>query len=220
MLDPTEPHGCAACEAAARPGGRIMLFGGLTLAAVIVCHFWIDKPVARWAARLPERAENIADHLGLLGSSPPYLIPAAAGFVLFRYRSHRRRAAWRCALVFAAVAVSGIVNNVLKICFGRARPKLLIEQGRYGYQPFSFSRAHYDFTAMPSGHTMVVFAVAAALCMFYPRYRWLWLTLATLIAVTRIISGSHYPGDVIAGVWFAAVLTYLTALLFRRRRLI
>lgn len=197
-----------------------MLSALLTLAAVIVCHLWIDRPVARWAAHLPEKVRHAADVLSLLGMSPPYLIPTAIGFLLLRYRLHRPHAAWRWALVFAAVAVSGIVNNGLKLLFGRARPELLIDDGVYGYQPLSLSRAHYDFTAMPSGHTMVVFAAAAALCILYPRYRWLWLTLATPIALARVVTGSHYPGDVLAGIWFAAVLTYLTALLFRRRRLI
>lgn len=187
---------------------------------VVACHVFVDRSAARWAASLPESVEQAARGIGLLGASPPYLIPAALGFLLFRYRMRRPRAAWRCAFLFAAVAVSGIVNNLLKIALGRARPKLFLEDARYGYHPFSISRMHYDMTSMPSGHTMVVFAVAAALLILYPRLRWLWLTLATLIAATRVLSGSHYPGDVIAGAWFAAALTYLTAVPFRRRGLI
>jgi membrane-associated phospholipid phosphatase len=56
--------------------------------------------------------------------------------------------------------------------------------------------------------------------LLYPRGRWLWLTLATLIAATRILSGSHYPGDVAAGAYLAALVTLMIARPWRRRGLI
>lgn len=58
-----------------------------------------------------------------------------------------------------------------------------------------------NFPAFPSGHAAIVFA-AAVFIAFYTRRpsRWLpALTLAALIATSRVYLGHHYPTDVLAG---------------------
>ncbi len=60
--------------------------------------------------------------------------------------------------------------------------------------------AHDDFS-MPSGHATLAFAVAASWSMerpqwyvIVPAYGW-----ATLVGVSRVWHGAHYPSDVLAG---------------------
>jgi undecaprenyl-diphosphatase len=63
--------------------------------------------------------------------------------------------------------------------------------------------------SFPSGHAATSFACATVLAAYAPRYRVPFFALATLIALSRIYNGMHYPTDVLAG----AVLGVLTALL-------
>lgn len=194
--------------------------GFAAAALVLICHVWIDRPTARAAEALPDSVRDLAKLLSNLGNAALYLVPAAAAFALLRWGLRRRRQAWRWALLFTAVAAVGIVNQILKFALGRPRPRLYVHDGLYHYDPFTLSRANFDFTSMPSGHTMVVFAAATAMLLLHPRHAWLWLTLAILVAATRIISGSHYPGDVVAGAYLAALLTLLIARPWRARGLI
>jgi undecaprenyl-diphosphatase len=56
-----------------------------------------------------------------------------------------------------------------------------------------------DKYSFPSGHSITAFAVAIPLGLFYP---YLWpslLTVACLIAASRIILGMHFLSDVLAG---------------------
>jgi undecaprenyl-diphosphatase len=53
--------------------------------------------------------------------------------------------------------------------------------------------------AMPSGHAFVCFAAAVALSVVVPSARVPLVTLAALIALSRVYLGVHYPSDVIVG---------------------
>ncbi|MDY6770544.1 MAG: phosphatase PAP2 family protein [Candidatus Nanohaloarchaea archaeon] len=53
--------------------------------------------------------------------------------------------------------------------------------------------------AFPSGHAALAFAAAAVLGDRFPGQRAWFLGLATLVAVSRLVLGVHYPTDVVAG---------------------
>jgi undecaprenyl-diphosphatase len=63
--------------------------------------------------------------------------------------------------------------------------------------------------SFPSGHSATSFACATVLAAAAPRYRVAFFALATLIALSRLYNGDHFPLDVIAG----AALGVATALL-------
>jgi undecaprenyl-diphosphatase len=68
------------------------------------------------------------------------------------------------------------------------------------------------YASFPSGHAITAFACAVALGYFLPRLRWALLTLAVLVAISRVVVGAHYASDVIAG----AAIGWLSAVLVRR----
>ncbi|MCL4297192.1 MAG: phosphatase PAP2 family protein [Anaerolineae bacterium] len=58
-----------------------------------------------------------------------------------------------------------------------------------------------NFPSYPSGHAAVAFAVALVLALFWQRRRWWGLSLAgaSLIALSRVYLGYHFPSDIFAG---------------------
>lgn len=80
----------------------------------------------------------------------------------------------------------------------------------------------YGSTSFPSGHTTTSFAIAAAL-MFYVRgtkFAWLgWVAMvwASLVAISRIVVGIHYPVDVVAGAALGIGAAALCAEWFTKR---
>jgi undecaprenyl-diphosphatase len=94
--------------------------------------------------------------------------------------------------------------------------KLLVDRPRPGLDPLVRLPTDPSF---PSGHAATSFAGATMLSAFAPRYRWVFFTLATLIAFSRIYVGVHWPIDVVAGAVLGAALATaaLTSLRLRGR---
>lgn len=94
-----------------------------------------------------------------------------------------------CALI-----LSLIVNNIiLKNLVGRVRPYELVEGLQCIVGP-----AHD--ASFPSGHTGASFASAVAIYKQIPKkFAVFFIVLASLIAISRLYVGIHYPTDVLGG---------------------
>jgi len=116
---------------------------------------------------------------------------------------------WRRPSLFLTVVVADVIADLLadlgKLCVHRHRP--------FETQLGPASNTH----SFPSGHTATSFACATVLSAFAPRLRVPFFLLATLIGLSRIYNGVHYPTDVLAGA-LLGVLTALLLLAGARRR--
>jgi undecaprenyl-diphosphatase len=63
-----------------------------------------------------------------------------------------------------------------------------------------------DRYSFPSGHSITAFAVALSLGLFYPELLAYLLTVAFLIASSRIILGMHFLSDVVVGSALGVIL--------------
>lgn len=63
--------------------------------------------------------------------------------------------------------------------------------------------------SFPSNHALNNFAAAVFLMRLYPNYKWIFLVVATLISISRIYLGVHYPSDVLGGAILGAAFGYL-----------
>lgn len=95
------------------------------------------------------------------------------------------------SLAFGIIAVSIVIQ--IKHLIGRARPKL-------GFDTFFAGPSlSYLYSSFPSGHTTFAFMLAAVFSHYYPKYRYLFYTLATWVGFERVEDFAHFPSDVLAG---------------------
>src|SRR5262249_41665468 len=117
------------------------------------------------------------------------------------------------AFLFLSIAASGIVVDVLKVFFGRSRPKLLFQSDLYGFTGLSWRSDHWSF---PSGHSATIVALMTALWFLWPRHLLFYILVAAIVCMSRVVVGAHYLGDVLAGALIAVLTTRSTAQLFAK----
>jgi undecaprenyl-diphosphatase len=198
----------------------------LPLAAMVAATMaWIDVPTMRAVARLPgdfvDAVNEITDFgrgawpltplAVLLLASPVVCLPRLS----LMARGTLTAVAVRLGYMFAAIALTGLADTVIKRIIGRARPWDL-GLGAFTYHPFSWGSA---YASLPSGHATNVFATLVAVGLVFPRARpFLW-AYALVIAASRVIVSAHYPSDVLAGAAFGAFGAIVIRDWFARRRL-
>ncbi|MFK2825955.1 phosphatase PAP2 family protein [Bacillus sp. B190/17] len=107
----------------------------------------------------------------------------------------------------ASLAAALIISRILKYTINRDRP-------------FITEDAHLLFAkspspSFPSDQGVICGVFAALFWIISPKWRWLAVTLAFLVAVSRVYVGHHYPSDVAAGL----VIGILCFLMIRKIRL-
>lgn len=186
------------------------------LALLFLVAWQFDRSLALAARDIDPTVFAIFRQITRLGRSEWYLIPsgvgAIVGYLLMRRDPRWTRFTQRCAWIFAAVAGSGLVCAALKIIFGRARPRLLDTD--YG---MSWFRLGTDWSSFPSGHSNTAFAMALAVGVLWPAWRWPALVTAAIVAASRVVIGAHYLTDTLAGAALAVVTTFYLARWFRRK---
>ncbi|MDR3423774.1 MAG: phosphatase PAP2 family protein [Alphaproteobacteria bacterium] len=202
----------------------IPAFAGMTIffAVEFILFRYIDRPLAAYTHSLDQTSPALIHFFRAitdLGKSIWYLVPCglATLFCAFLSRGKDVRPVYRrlfsyigarALFLFATIALSGIVCDILKPIMGRARPHLWLQNGIYGFDPFN--RLGFLWNSMPSGHTTTACALAFSLSLLYPRGRFLWFAFALALAASRVMVDAHYLSDVCAG----GLLGWLTVRLF------
>lgn len=120
---------------------------------------------------------------------------------------------WSKILLYVCVsaAIAMVIGEGLKYLMGRYRPIMLFvfEQDLYGFHFFS---GKWELNSNPSGHTIRAFSILTALSLVYRRFTPLFISIAVLIGVSRVLVTAHYPSDVLFGAYigiFTALWTYV-----------
>jgi lipid A 4'-phosphatase len=203
----------------------VRLVLGLAIAATLVLFSigFVDRPVALFFHARDPDLRVLFELTGSLGLAYPYLIFSAAVFAALHWGAaiprlrpftHRMRAFSAVpAFSFASVAASGLAVDLLKLLFGRTRPKLLFGRGVYDFAWFELHPDHWSF---PSGHSATIVALMTALWFLWPQHVLFYVLMATIVALSRVAVGAHYPSDVVAGAVIAVLITWGTAAVFAK----
>lgn len=128
----------------------------------------------------------------------------ASAAVLAATGGRRGRRAAAFGLASVGVAAS-LINLAVKPLGHRRRPDRAAEQvavARHVRMPSS--------TSFPSGHSAAAFAFATGVGHVLPQAAIPLRGLAALVAYSRVHTGVHYPGDVVAGALMGTTLAQLT----------
>lgn len=177
------------------------------LAICVLLMVFVDKPLAFFVRyQIDPKILDVFLTMTELGKAEYYVVPALLAFLIGRtlFLSTYPRPAHRFyfnvarigLFVMASMAVSAIVIHTLKLTVGRARPKALLMEDSYGFQPFAFDTVLNSF---PSGHSQTVWAALIPLVFTFPKVRVFLVALATLLAASRVMVSAHFLSDIIAG---------------------
>jgi membrane-associated phospholipid phosphatase len=162
-----------------------------------------DTPTPR-LDQIMRRVSSAADYSRLSMS-------CAAVLALLGGRRGRRAAGWGLCSVGVT---SAVVNLVLKPVGRRERPD------RVGQDVPTLRQVEMpESRSMPSGHTAAAVAFAEGASRAAPALGLPLHGLAALVGYSRVHTGVHYPGDVVAGAVLGAVLGEFTTSCLARRRM-
>ncbi len=195
-----------------------LLFFVLSLTVLIfISYFFIDKVVAHYFLQHIKTYEPLGDFISIFGESHWYIGGAVIGYVFFKFYKKNIIYANRFLFLLYINLFSGIISLFLKQLFGRIRPWGLKENGDgYGFLLFQnfdmgfIEKMKYHFltivdapttyTSFPSGHTTTVFAFFTYLSIFFPKYIYIWLSGALVLASSRLLANDHFISDILAGI--------------------
>lgn len=161
--------------------------------------------LAVYAAIAQTPTPSLDDVLSRLSRAADYSrLSIASAAVLCVAGGCRGRAA--AGMGLASIAVTSTVLNLgVKTIVRRRRPDRLarsVPVSRHVPMPSS--------TAFPSGHSAAAFAFATGVGRIMPMAGFPLRGLAALVAYSRVHTGVHYPGDVVAGALLGSALAQAT----------
>jgi membrane-associated phospholipid phosphatase len=184
----------------------------------------VDHPVSLWAQSLPQPIREALQNITPYGESDWILYPAGGLFAItalvalvVRWKLMRTML-WQFAalyaFIFLGVGVPSLISTLSKRLIGRGRPAHFDETGLFGVR---WNWWDWTYQSFPSGHATTAFALAAAVGFISPRWFYPAIGLASVIGLSRITEGVHYPSDVFAGALLGLVGAYAVRLFFAQR---
>lgn len=123
---------------------------------------------------------------------------------LFLWQDYKRK--WILPLWFT-LFLSIVVSFVLKVLVKRQRP---FQQDIVSILPVLEKASHIIWNfSFPSFQSMLAFCAVPILAKEFPRFKYIWIIFAGLVAFSRVYFGLHFLSDVIAGGVIGLVIGFL-----------
>lgn len=113
------------------------------------------------------------------------------------------------SLVFFSGVSAWIVATIIKNLIVSPRPFILFDN----VKPLFLHGAMESF---PSGHATFFFAIALALFIKHKRMGVLYIFVALIISLARVIAGIHFPIDILGGAILGISITLILNYIFNR----
>mgnify|MGYP005841422509 CR=1 FL=1 len=196
------------------------LLVGATLAAALIIAvsiLYLDRDIALYCDSHFNDTRQLFWLLTKVGNGTLWFTMFPLLFVYFRWIKKDLSVAHEMLFIFTSIAASGIMNSTLKFIFGRYRPYKMLSDSLYGFTFFSFDSA---VTSFPSGHANLITALALSLSLVFPRLKYVFLVVALLVMMSRVVVGVHFLSDVVFGAYVAGLITLLVQHIFEQKQLL
>jgi undecaprenyl-diphosphatase len=151
----------------------------------------IDRTILLW---MHGKHNSIFDQLmPFITNEDNWIIPIFLLIVFLGFKAGKKGKISLALLILALALTDSICAQILKPLFERVRPSHLSMDGLNLLVPKGGK------WSMPSNHAANIFSLAVVLSYFYNRMKIPLFVLASLIALSRVYVGVHYPSDVIVG---------------------
>ena len=171
-----------------------LIYSAITIIFFITLYF--DNQIIGFVKeQVSDNIISVASFIQYYGNPPLYSIFFCILVYSFVKSNEKlKKVSW--AYIKAQIILSIVLIRVLKIFFGRFRP-------RYGSE-FTFFSLDFTRNSFPSGHATDAFISGVFIFYLlkyskYSKYRFLPLIYAFIIALSRIACYAHFASDVIAG---------------------
>ena len=112
-------------------------------------------------------------------------------------------------IVCISVVIAYFVTFALKIIVHAPRPFVALSN----IHPLIVETPYDSF---PSGHATVFFAIATAVYLYDKRWGTIFFIIAIIVALSRVISGVHFPLDIIIGALIGIIVASVAHRMFSR----
>jgi undecaprenyl-diphosphatase len=138
------------------------------------------------------------------------ILIAVAAFALWFFARPGGDRKWKLAAgsALGAAALGIVINRIVAAVHHRDRP-FITHPSAHVFGP------HKTDPSMPSDHATAALAIAVAVLLIDTGVGLLFIALAVLIAIGRVIIGEHYPGDVLVSTVIALAAAFIVVRLGR-----
>jgi len=204
---------------------RVLLALLACTVAVVICYFWIDRPVAFYVYHHNWASVTVFKWL----TYPPPIVqtysPLVLALLMLR-RGFGPLPSWQRTLFVACLSllVADQFRQSLGDLFGRYWPETwinnnpsLIGTDTYGFHAFEAAKTEFkagdDIGSFPSGHSARIAGFASVWWLVYPRSRSPLFVICAAMLFSLVAMDYHFVGDVVAGVTVGAIVgVYATCL--------
>ena len=131
---------------------------------------------------------------------------------LFLWQERKRK--WILPL-WLTLFITIVVSFLLKIAVKRSRP---FQQGIVETLPILQSANFLTWNfSFPSFQAMMVFSAVPILNKEFPRFKYVWIAFACLVALSRVYFGLHYMSDVLLGGVIGYAIGWMVVKVFDRK---
>lgn len=191
---------------------KTLIFAAGTVFVYVLLFLFVDRSVDIWV--LNNCSGTLISRIGTifsyLGDGSFIRLGLALSFLLILVADPDTRKPWAKFLLYVCIscAIAIVIGEGLKYLLARHRPVMLFKNELYG---LSYLSSEWAYNSTPSGHTLRAFSILTALSLRFKRLMPVFITLAVLIGLSRVVVTDHYPSDVLFGAFigvFSALWVY------------
>ena len=178
----------------------------------VLVFLFFDYSISKFFYNINSQTKSLFETLTHFGDSLYFFVPTILIWVVIKIIQNKNKIILTISdislFIFFNILLSGIAVQIFKHIFGRPRPPLFHSNNLTTLDIFNFDSRWHSF---PSGHTATIFAFIFCLIFLFPKIKNILITIAVVIASTRVIVGAHYVSDIFGG----ALVAYITSILLR-----